>query len=431
MNLAIILAGLTLVLFFVYLIYTNYKRRSYLLFVFFFLPTMDLGVTPAAFGGLTVFDITSYIALIIFYKDFLYLSNKNRGYTYLFFLFVILLVLGSIGSEFVQRSLINIFGVIPPFIFGSLLLKEIRADESIIPQFLKGIKIACCIGIFFIAMQMIVGLKFTFYAVLNQNVMDDGAARYPGFFMDSQISGLFLAMCSYLFLLNYNNPDKPTLSNYFLFGAVIASIILAGARSGLLGFGIGLTFLIIFVGGKFRLNLLLFGALAGVVLFFAADNITLFKRFKNVNESVDFRASIWDGAYDIFKKHPGLGIGIANYQDYVKKHSQDQYLLIDDNEIFFLDQPENGYLKLLAEFGIFAFVILFTIILTPIVNTVYRFFIGKKVGTLFFFIAPMLCCFLSLTSLYTLSDSRIVVLMAACICFLIALNSPKRFLYEG
>ena len=420
MNLSIILAGLAIILFFIYFFYTGATRSSYLLFVVMFLPLMDLGVTPAAFGGLSVFDAISFVSAFLCYKDILHVSKKTNAYLYLFLIFLVFLVLGSMASEFVSKSLFNILGVIPPFIFIRLLLKEMEANQLFLKKIIQYLKIACFIAIGFIGVQMLLGLDFTFYTSLNQNVMDGGKIRYPGFFADSQMSGVFLAMMSFFFLLNLKDPKRPTTNNYIYFGIAILAVILAGSRSALLGFGAGLLILAIFVGGNFRLTAMVFGVLIGVVLLYFADSFVLFQRFSTLDDSLDFRASIWDGAYEIFKKNFSLGIGINNYQDYAKLHSQDQFLLIDNDEILFLDAPENGYLKLLTEFGFFGFITLFLLIISPLINVFYQFVMAKKVSVAFYFVAPIVCWFLSFTSLYTLSDSRIIIALCANLSFIIA-----------
>ena len=420
MNFTIILAGLAIILFFIYFFYTGTTRSSYLLFVVMFLPLMDLGVTPAAFGGLSVFDAISFVTAFLCYKDILHVSRKNNAYLYLFLLFVTFIFLGSLSSEFVSKSLFNILNIIPPFIFIRLLLKELEANDYFLKKFLLYLKIACFVAIGFIVVQMVVGLNFTFYSSLNQNVTDGGKNRYPGFFGDSQMSGVFLAMMSFLFLLNLENPKRPAIKNYIFFGIAMLAIILAGSRSALLGFGAGLIMLVIFVGGNFRVTAMVFGVLIGAVLLYFSDSFVLFQRFSTLDDSIDFRASIWEGAYDIFKKNFAFGIGINNYQDYAKLHSQDQFLLVDNDEILFLDAPENGYLKFLTEFGFFGFVTLFLLILSPVINVFYQFIMGKKVSLAFYFIAPIVCWFLSFTSLYTLSDSRIIIPLCSCIAFIIA-----------
>ena len=209
MNLSIILAGLAIILFFIYFFYTGATRSSYLLFVVMFLPLMDLGVTPAAFGGLSVFDAISFISAFLCYKDILHVSKKTNAYLYLFLIFLVFLVLGSMASEFVSKSLFNILGVIPPFIFVRLLLKEMEANQFFLKKIIQYLKIACFIAIGFIGVQMLLGLDFTFYTSLNQNVMDGGKIRYPGFFADSQMSGVFLAMMSFFFFTEFKRPKTP------------------------------------------------------------------------------------------------------------------------------------------------------------------------------------------------------------------------------
>ncbi|MBD4707917.1 hypothetical protein GUG31_08305, partial [Xanthomonas citri pv. citri] len=66
-----------------------------------------------------------------------------------------------------------------------------------------------------------------------------------------------------------------------------------------------------------------------------------------------------------------LGIGIGNYKDYTNHYSSDQYYILKDNSILLLDQPENGYLKLLTEFGIIGFAISLLLILIPISKAMY------------------------------------------------------------
>ena len=430
MNLLIILAGLAIILFFIYFFYTGATRSSYLLFAVMFLPLMDLGVTPAAFGGLSVFDAISFITAFVCYKDILHVSKKINASLYLFLLFITFLFLGSLSSEFVSKSLFSILNVIPPFIFIRLLLKELQVNDIFFKKILHYLKIACLIAISFILVQMVVGLDFTFYPVLNLNVIDAGKIRYPGFFMDSQMSGVFLALMSFLLLLNLQNPQRPTTKNYIFFGIAMLAIILAGSRSALLGFAAGLLMLVIFVGGNFRATAMVFGILIAAVLLYFSDSFILFQRFSTLDDSIDFRASIWEGAYDIFKNNFAFGIGINNYQDYAKLHSQDQFLLVDNDEILFLDAPENGYLKLLVEFGFFGFITLFLLILSPVINVFYQFIMGKKVSMEFYFIAPIICWFLSFTSLYTLSDSRIIIALCSYIAFIIAYSINPRTKYE-
>ena len=81
-------------------------------------------------------------------------------------------------------------------------------------------------------------------------------------------------------------------------------------------------------------------------------------------------------------------------------------------------QPENGYLKWLVEFGLFGTSLLFIMILAPVFRVVYNFVNGYKIVLLFFFMAPVVAWFVSFTSLYTLYDKRIVILLVTYLVIL-------------
>lgn len=431
MALTLLLAGLAIILFFVYFFYTGSQRSSYLLYVLLALPFMDLWVTPAYFGPLSVFDALTFMSVFLFYKDFFYSYKKNVLYLYGFLIFITLLFLSSLASEFVVKSLLGIFKVMPPFIYVKLLVKEISEDDLFIEKVIKHLKITGLVAVGFIAMQMIVGLQFTFYEQLNQNVIEGGQIRYPGFFSDSQFSGMFLSMVSFMFLLNLKKPNSPTFKNYIYFGVIVVTMVLAGSRSGLLGFATGLAILIIFVGGNFRrISLIFIVFIAGLLLVFA-DSFYLFERFTTMDDSLSFRASIWEGAFEIFKKNTMLGIGIGNYRDYVMLHSQDQFIMLDNDEILYLAFPENGYLKFLVEFGLLAFTTLFVMIISPVINVFHYFFSGKKIVRNFFFIAPVCCCLLSFISVFSLGDSRILIVLCSYLAFLIASPTELKPVYES
>jgi O-antigen ligase len=342
-----------------------------------------------------------------------------------------LLFFGSMASQFPFQSIYGVLKAIPPFIFARSLIMELTKNEDFLSKIIMALKIACLTGVFFIVMQMTIGLDFTFYEALNSNVSGEGQLRYPGFFPDSQFSGVYLSMLSFLFLLNLKDPKKPTVVNYVSFGLVVLAIILAGSRSAMLGFGAGLFLLIVFVGGRFRITAILFGTAVAVVVGIFANSFVIFRRFGEMDDSISFRQTIWRGAYDIFKDNYLLGIGVSNYRAYVSLHAQDQFLMLENEQLVYLDQPENGYLKLLVEFGLLGFITLFAIVLGPIIKLFITFLQGrKKVISGFFFVAPLICLFLSFSSLYTLSDSRIVILLCCFVAFLITYPSDYQPAHE-
>lgn len=414
----LILAGAGVMLFIGSLFYFGNKRSTYLLFIAYFLPFADLWVTPSSLGNLSVFDFASLAAVFLFFKDMISLTKGNMFYVVAFILFFLLMILGSIASEFVGWSLIHIPPVTTPFIFAALLMRELRENNLFLYQLINALKTSVWVGVFFMVMQMLVGVGFTHYDSLNTNVLDTSGTRYPGFFMDAQVNGIFMSMASFLFLINPEDPSKPLFKNYWQFVVIIAAAVMAGSRSPLLGLAAGILFLVMFVGGKFRPAFLLFGLLAAAGFFLFSSNIIVFQRFGQVNDSLDFRASLWADAWRIFDKEYMLGIGVENYQQYIMLHSQDQFLVLDNDEIAYLMQPENGYLKWLVEFGLFGTILLFAMILAPVFKVIYNFINGHKIVLLFFFIAPVLAWLVSFTSLYTLYDKRIVILLLSYLVIL-------------
>ncbi len=102
-------------------------------------------------------------------------------------------------------------------------------------------------------------------------------------------------------------------------------------------------------------------------------------------------------AYDIYKANSLLGIGIGNYKDYVSRYVQDQYLVLED-EIVFLDQPENGYLKILTEFGGSAFSLFLRLSLAQSVGGLRAWIKKQTDRRVLLFIAPVISWLVSFIS---------------------------------
>ncbi len=428
MRLGIILSVLGMSLFFASILFIGNKRSTYLLFVSYFLPFIDLWITPSTLGNLSVFDGVTIVSVVLFFRDLISLNRGNKIYVLYSLLFLLLILLGSLSSEFKVWSLFHIPPIVTPFIFAALLLRELKENPFFISRLISALKTSAWVGIFFMAMQLLIGIGFTAYENLNPNVINGSGFRYPGFFMDTQVNGSFMAMIAPLFLVNLYKPSSPTFKNYYQFAIMLLAVLLAGSRSPLIGLGAAIVFLTLFVGGKFRPVFLIFTIVAAGTATVLIDYIPIFQRFGELNDSLSFRASLWADAWKIFYKEYALGIGVENYQQYIMRYSQDQFLTLDDNEIAYLMQPENGYLKWLVEFGIFGTILLFLLILGPVLKVFIHYFNGKKVEVLFFFIAPIVTWLISFTSLYTLYDKRLLVLLIAFVTTLIAY--PRGFVLE-
>lgn len=428
-SLMVVLTAAAVVVFVACLLFSKQPRRIYLLFMLYALPLIDLKITPWQWGSLSLFDGLSYVMLFLNYKDFLTIYKPNRFYFGGFLTLVFLLLLGSLTSNFITNSLLTILSVFPVFIYARLLMVECVKDDKFLSKMIKGLQFACLFSMAFLAAQLVVGLDLTFYAELNQNTLDSNGIRYPSFFHDSQKYAQFLAMLSFLFLINNKNIKRPGFKNLLLFLSVAVAIFLTGGRSAFLGLSAGVLFLLIFAGVQYK-KYIIAGCLAGGLLIaFFSKSLIMFNRNDDFNNSFDFRAAIWQEAYDIYREHSFLGIGIGNYKDYVSRYSQDQYLVLE-NEIIFLDQPENGYLKILTEFGAPAFLVAFILILGPAIGAI-RAWVKRKADTrVLLFIAPIICWLVSFVSLYSLTDRR-NQLVLICLCtILIYLSNRSKIVDE-
>lgn len=423
------LTALALLIFFVCLLLSRQPRRTYLLFMVYALPLIDLKVTPAQYGSLSVFDGLSYFILFMQYKDFMSIFRVNRFYFVAFCSLGFLLVLGSLSSHFITNSVFSLLSVAPVFIYGRLLILECAQDQAFVTKMVQALKLTCLISIAFLAVQMVVGLQLRFYPELNQNVLDPNGTRFPSYFHDSQKYAQFLAMLSFLFLINLRDTQKPAFKNLMLFLLVIAAMFVTGGRSAFLGLCAGVLFLLLFASVHYK-KYIIVGCLAGgIVIAFFSQSLILFNREDDINNSLDFRASIWKDAYSIYQSHPFLGIGIGNYQDYVSRYSQDQFLVLED-EIIFLDQPENGYLKILTEFGAPGFFVAFSLILGPMFGAMRAWFKQQTDSRVFLFIAPVVCWLVSFISLYSITDRRNLIVLVCMLALLIFSSNRIKITHE-
>jgi O-antigen ligase len=428
-SLMVVLTAAAILIFVVLALFSRQPRRIYLLFMVYALPLIDFKITPWQWGSLSLFDGLSYVLLFWRYKDFLSVYKPNRYYFGGFLTLIFLLLLGSLTSSFITNSLLTLLSVFPVFIYARLLIVECVRDDQFINKMVNGLKFACLLSMAFLAAQLVVGLDLRLYSELNQNTLDSNGIRYPSFFHDSQKYAQFLAMLSFLFLMNNKNIQRPQLKNILLFLSVAVAIFLTGGRSAFLGLSAGMLFLLLFAGAQYK-KYIIVGCLAGgIVIAMFSQSLIMFNRNDDFNNSFDFRATIWREAYGIYKEHPFLGIGIGNYKDYVSLYAQDQYLVLE-NDVVFLDQPENGYLKILTEFGGPGFLVVFALIIGSMVGGLRAWFKKQTDSRVLLFIAPIICWLVSFISLYSLTDRRNLIVLVCLSAFLIYLSNRSKIVDE-
>ena len=386
---------------------------------------MDQKITPEAWGGFKVFDVISFYSLIFLIKEFITISlrSRNNYYFILFVAFILIFLFGGLASAYPGKTYLNLIKILPIFIFARFFLIECYKDYSFHVKAIKAIKISFLLALGFLIIQVIIGLKFTFYPSLHPNTIDPifKIIRYPGVFYDSQANGQFLAIGSFLFLYTKDEifKKKPYI-NYIIFIIIVIGITLAGSRAAFGGFAIGIIIVFFLAAQKYRVYGIVFALLAGGIFMVVAPKSGVFDRAENLSEDYLFRQSIWKEAFEISKAHPYLGIGYGNYQSYIKKYAQNQYLEIEDGELVYFDQPENGYLKIMVELGFIGFAIFMLFLITPIIKGIVYYFKNIYDAKIAYFIASLMSFIVAFNTVYSIYDVRILLMMTSLIILLIA-----------
>ena len=415
-------------LYFGFVLYLYGTPKAYLLGILYLLPFMNFLATKSNMGGFKVFDIVTFGSGFYLIRYFLIDNIIDKKYLHLL-MFIILMgiaITGSIISEHPGVSLVDTLKILPVFIYARFLVLECIQDEKFHYKIIKTLKTILGIAAVFLLIQLVVGIKFTFYSSLNINTFDPlrGAIRYPGYFNDSQVQGQFFAAGMLLFLYNPSGVTKrERWMNYFFFCIAFIAVYVSGSRSAFLGMAIGLFIALILIGRKYIIYLVILGAIAFPVITDYPNKSGVMSRSKDSSEDLKFRQSIWSEAYKIALKHPMLGIGSGNYLEYTMKHNPGQYFELENNEIMYFDQPENGYLKILVEFGFIGFIAFLIIIISPIFSSLALFFQNEVSPQIIIIIASLFTWIVAFNTVYSLLDTRMLIMIATLIVLL--LTFPK------
>ena len=345
-------------------------------------------------------------------------------YSVIFWILLFTLILGALISEFVFDSLLALIKFLSIFIYAKLLIDECTNDPNFSKKVINVLCIICAVSIVFLGFQRHFGLTFSFYGDLTLiNVNNDigGVVRFPSFFAEPQSYAQYLAMISFLFLIRIKERFKPIIINYILYLLVIYALFISGGRAGFVGLCIGMFIVLLLGNQRIRLIGIASILLGAIVVFSFSEYLTIFNRTETVGQSLDFRLARWKEALDIFKEHPILGIGIDNYRNYVSHYLQNQYWRSNDIIIYY-SHPENGYLKVLTEFGSIGFSLAFLFIVAPIRNAIKRFRKGIVSFSSVLLIGSIITWIVSFLTVYTLEDLRIFVLLATITSLLIVLK---------
>lgn len=417
------LGALIIVIFFLWMIfYKGNKNQAYIAFILITFPFLHITLTNP---NTSVFDFSSIVFYFLFYKRNPTYINEIIGYGYGFAILILIIALGLYFSP-IEPDINNInkfIRIFPIFIFGKILIEECLSDPDFTKQTIRMLIGLLIFSLAFLFIQMIIGLEFRLVNTLNPNVMIRKGIRYPSFFSDPQQFSQFLGALSFICLISWRKEKIPSL-NYLLFGLAVMGILAAGGRAGLMGWALGLFLLLIFSSPKRKMAIIFSGIVLALFAFYFQENLSIFNRGTDLNDTYDFRAQIWEDAITIFLNHPFLGIGIGNYGEYVFLHYPDQLLLIN-NQIVAFDQPESGYLLFLSELGGLGFLFIMGFVFFPAARSFFFYFRNKEIVHIQ--LNAALCCWLiGFYSTYSLGDVRIRILVSTIISLMIIFRLQEK-----
>lgn len=309
-------------------------------------------------------------------------------------------------------------------------MDECLKDLSFIKLVIKFLKLSCLFSLTFLVIQLIIGMKFTFYSELNPNIyagLGSDTLRYPGYFQDPQKYGQYLSMLGFLFLMSRKTKPNPGILNVVLFILVVIAILLTGCRSAFLGMCIGLLIILLFKKSKI-LIIAFFCCLFGYfIITYFSSYFSFFNRNEDYSTSALGRYEIWNEYLQIFFAHPFLGIGIGNLVDnYIAKYSIGGYFFMGNEIVYY--GPENGYLQLLIEFGLLGFIFVFFLILIPVVNAI-RSYLRSHNSNIILLIASVISWMVAFTTIDSLVDKRILVVLVTLLCILIVSKNSSETIH--
>ena len=407
----VMLIAFTVVFGFVgYMLFTKEKTNlAYVKYMLYAYPFLGIDLLPSLFS-ISIFDFLTIIFLFFLYKRYAAKKSTSTLYITLFISFILLLFTGVYLSEEVTRetgtALLQLFSITT---FIVILYQVLIFETNAKSEILNGLRYVLLFSFVFLLLQYIIGPGFSFAKSVNINVAGGVAIRYPSFFQDPQKYAQFLSVLSFLVLVPRQH-DKNSSKKLSILLAIlsICALLLTGGRAGLGGWLVGIILLAFFANPIYRGQLIFVLVALGGFAYVFQDQLPIFKR-ADLESSYVFRQMIWNEAVAIHKNHPWFGIGIGNYANYVSLHNPDQFW-INNNEITFYDHPESGYLKLLVEFGLPAFILLLFMILYTLYQSIYVYILTKNIESILYS-AAIVSWLIGFYTVYSLGDIRIKLLI--------------------
>lgn len=408
-------ASIIIILILIYFCISVYQRTickdiairsyTYLFFLSLAFPFLDI-----SFGNsINLLDSSSLLFLLINFDIFKKIRWSNFS---LIILFVIILFITSLSSDFVLNSLNTLCDRLSGFIvfMAVVVLLSNREKQYGYIMFAKLLKFP----IFYAILWGVIQLTFMPYFSIYYSVYTE-EARISSCFREPQTAGCIIAIFALYewskFSLNGRWVNLLIVGILFIIGCY------TGSKTFLIGFLVG--FLLIFLKDKLSPKKFIFSVILLLLILFTESywrQLPVVQRFLNVDESYSYRQEVfWAQGLQIFLDN-WLGIGIGNFQKYIEEN-QIALTHWHGGDNIYATQPESGYLLWLDEIGVFSviYILLLCILL-------------KKKGYLVCNVLLVVPWFISFISVYNLESRHMVFILFMVSAFIYGVSRKKEYI---
>jgi len=371
--------------------------NSYFLLLFSFIPASIIVGPAVSLINILLIDF-SFIFLILYKKDYKFLSNKSVK---LIIFLCLYLIFNSIISKDFSMSVNRNFGFIR---FGILFLafNYFFYNKDFVNKVL----------IVWVLTLSILSLDTYIESIFGKNILGYGEAygsRIVSFFKDEPIvggyiNGFYLIIIGYLFYIKKNASNKYKYIILVISIFFIIAIILTGERSNSIKAIFGF-FLFYYFNDFFKFKEKIFSILLLILLCTFLFNSSEFLKvryglqfFDQILSTLQLNSKIqkneikvntlknniylrlYQSGFEVFKKYPIFGVGNKNYRvETCLKEKKPNYICTT--------HPHQLYFEFLAEHGLFGSAVLFFILFNLIFGKIKIILASKnylQIGCLIF-----------------------------------------------
>ena len=307
------------------------EKLSYALLLFALASFVSIAV------GNILLGIAALLYLLYAYKNGVRITDGARRYYHIIGFFILTMLLSALGSGHIGKGLKTWADLwiwrLMPFIILTTAIKDYTKAKRILCAALVGV---------------LIGVLCVDYQGLH------GDYRAAGFFGNPMTFGGYL--CIYLPVLLVMFFEKEILPRYrYLAGAGFILSFIALIFNGTRGAWVALIPAFILIMGYYACTNKKYLALCLVVIIGSgavlSTNQIFVEKVKSIT-STTYRSNterllIWQSAYNMFKDHPVLGVGLGQYKD----NYQQKYIMPQATEKY-LGHAHNNFLQMLAENGL-------------------------------------------------------------------------------